>query len=317
MTLDNINEEIQKAETIAILTHESPDGDAMGSSLAMYHALKQMGKNPDVIIPEYSKTYAFLPGTEEILTEGKQESYDLAIALDCADSKRLNGYASYFDEAKTTISIDHHSMNPMFADYNYVDPTSPACAQILVVVLQYLKVNISKEIGTCLLTGIITDTGGFKYAGVTADTFEFAAWLLESGVNVSSIYKKVLQTKTRPSFELTRLAMNRMEFLEDNKITYTYITLEDEKEVEAEEGSHEGIVEIGRDVENVEVAIFLHEKEEGYKISLRSNDYINVADVALMFGGGGHTRAAGCSMQGEREQIKAKLVTEIKKLLKK
>ena len=274
MTLDDITKAINEAETIAILTHESPDGDAMGSSLAMYNALKDMGKKPDIIIPEYPRTFSFLPGADEILKEGKQKQYDLVISLDCADLKRLNGFANYFEDAKTTISIDHHRMNPMFADYNYVDPASPACCQILVVILEYLKVEITKDIGTCLLTGIITDTGGFKYPGVTAETFEFAAWLLTSGVNVSNIYKKVLQIKTRANYELSKLAMNRMEFLEDDRITFTYITLEDEKRFQAEEGSHEGIVEIGRDIEGVEVSIFLHEAEDGFKVSLRSNEYI-------------------------------------------
>lgn len=293
MTLDDITKAINEAETIAILTHESPDGDAMGSSLAMYNALKDMGKKPDIIIPEYPRTFSFLPGADEILKEGKQKQYDLVISLDCADLKRLNGFANYFEDAKTTISIDHHRMNPMFADYNYVDPASPACCQILVVILEYLKVEITKDIGTCLLTGIITDTGGFKYPGVTAETFEFAAWLLTSGVNVSNIYKKVLQIKTRANYELSKLAMNRMEFLEDDRITFTYITLEDEKRFQAEEGSHEGIVEIGRDIEGVEVSIFLHEAEDGFKVSLRSNEYINVSEVCFMFGGGGHMRAAG------------------------
>ena len=316
MTLDDITKAINEAETIAILTHESPDGDALGSSLAMYNALKDMGKKPDIIIPEYPRTFSFLPGADEILKEGKQKQYDLVISLDCADLKRLNGFANYFEDAKTTISIDHHRMNPMFADYNYVDPASPACCQILVVILEYLKVEITKDIGTCLLTGIITDTGGFKYPGVTAETFEFAAWLLTSGVNVSNIYKKVLQIKTRANYELSKLAMNRMEFLEDDRITFTYITLEDEKRFQAEEGSHEGIVEIGRDIEGVEVSIFLHEAEDGFKVSLRSNEYINVSEVCFMFGGGGHMRAAGCKMTGTIEQIKNKLVNEIKKELK-
>ena len=316
MTLDDITKAINEAETIAILTHESPDGDAMGSSLAMYNALKDMGKKPDIIIPEYPRTFSFLPGADEILKEGKQKQYDLVISLDCADLKRLNGFANYFEDAKTTISIEHHRMNPMFADYNYVDPASPACCQILVVILEYLKVEITKDIGTCLLTGIITDTGGFKYPGVTAETFEFAAWLLTSGVNVSNIYKKVLQIKTRANYELSKLAMNRMEFLEDDRITFTYITLEDEKRFQAEEGSHEGIVEIGRDIEGVEVSIFLHEAEDGFKVSLRSNEYINVSEVCFMFGGGGHMRAAGCKMTGTIEQIKNKLVNEIKKELK-
>lgn len=315
MTLDNIVEEINKANTIAILTHESPDGDAMGSSLAMYNALKSIGKSVDVIIPEYSRTYEFLPGAAEIKKEGIKDKYDLVIALDCGDIKRLNGFAKFFEDAKTTISIDHHSMNPMFADYNYVDPTSPACCQILVVILDYLNISINKDIGTCLLTGIITDTGGFKYPGVTAETFEFAAWLLKSGVNVSNVYKKALQIKPRANFELSKLAMDRMEFLEDGKITFTYITKEDEKKVKAEEGAHEGIVEIGRDIEGVEVAIFLHEGDHGFKVSLRSNEYVNVADVSLMFGGGGHARAAGCKIQGSVEQIKLKIVNEIKKVL--
>lgn len=316
MTLDNIVEEINKANTIAILTHESPDGDAMGSSLAMYNALKDMGKSPDVIIPEYSRIFEFLPGTENILKEPKYDEYDLAIALDCGDLKRLNGFTNVFEDAKTTISIDHHSMNPMFADFNYVNPVSPACCQILVIVLEYLNIKITKEIGTCLLTGIITDTGGFKYSGVSAETFEFAAWLLNSGVNVSEIYKKVLQIKTRANYELSKIAMNKMEFLEDDKITFTYVTLEEQANVGNEEGAHEGIVEIGRDIEGVEISIFLREAEDGYKVSLRSNEYINVADVCLMFGGGGHPRAAGCKIQGSPEQIKIKLVNEIKKELK-
>lgn len=317
MTLDDIKNAIEKANTIAILTHESPDGDAVGSSLAMSLALKKIGKNPDVIIPEYSKTYAFLPDSENIKTGLDVKNYDLAIALDCGDIKRLNGFVNYFDDAKETIQIDHHNMNPMFADHNYVDHTSPACCQILVIVFNYLGIEIDKEIGTCLLAGIITDTGGFKYQGVTAETFEFAADLLRSGINVSSIYKKVMQIKPRANFELSKLAMDRMEFLEDGKITFTYITVEDENNVGAEEGSHEGIVEIGRDIEGVEVAIFLHQAEDGeYKVSLRSNDYLNVSDVCLMFGGGGHVRAAGCKLPGTPEEIKQKLVTEIKKSLR-
>lgn len=317
MTLDHIVEEIQKANSIAILTHENPDGDAIGSSLAMYLALKTIKDDVDVIIPEYSKTYKFLPGAEDIKKEGKQERYDLAISVDVPDIKRLNGFAKYFEDAKSTISIDHHSSNKMFANYNFVDPVSPACCQILIVVLEYLKIEITREIGTCLLTGIITDTGGFKYPGVTAETFEFVAWLLNRGIDVSSIYKKALQIKTKANFELTRLGMNRIEFFEDGKISFTYINLEDFKRFGSEEGSHEGIVEIGRDIEGVEVSIFLREQEDGsYKVSLRSNEYVNVSDICLMFGGGGHIKAAGCTIQGDKDQVKEKLVKEIKKALK-
>lgn len=314
MTLDNIKEEIAKAKSIVILTHENPDGDAIGSSLAMYNALKSIGKEVDVIIPEYSKTFAFLPSAEEIKYEtGKK--YDLAIALDAADEKRLNGWYKYFEEASVTISIDHHGSNKMFADYNFVDPVSPACAQILVVILQYLDIEITKDIGTCLLTGIITDTGGFKYSGVNVETFEFAAWLLRRGVNVSDIYKRVLQVKTKPNFELSKLTTERLEFFEDGKITFTYITKEDEKNVNAQTGDHEGLVEIGRDIEGVEVSVFLRETENGFKASLRSNDKVNVSDVCIMFNGGGHPRAAGCNIQGTLEQAKQKIINQVKMYL--
>ena len=311
MTLDNILEEIKKAETIVIMAHETPDGDAIGSCLAMKVALKQLGKNADVIIREVPKIFDFLPGREEIKTDSNVENYDLAISLDCADFKRLVGN-EYFEKAKQTIVIDHHSSNKMYGEINFVNPVAPACCQILIGMFQYFDINIDKELGTCILTGIITDTGGFKYAGVTAETFEFVAFLLNRGINVSKIYRRVLQMKTKPNFELHRIANNRLEFLEDGKIAYTYITMEDEQSVGAETGDHEGIVENGRDVEGVEVSIFVRETDEGLKVSLRSNEYVNVADVALMFGGGGHQRAAGILMQGTREQVKEKLVYQIK-----
>ena len=317
MTLDNILEEIQNAQSILILTHESPDGDAIGSSLAMNLALKELGKNPDVIIPECPRNFEFLAGADEIKKEGTNKNYDLAIAVDCATIERLNGWRNYFEEAKTTINIDHHAKNGMFGDYNYVDPASPACAQILIIVLEALKVKIDKIIGSCLLTGIITDTGGFKYQGVSAETFQFVAWLLQTGVNVSEVYKKAFQIRTRSSFELSRIAMNRLEFLEDGKIAFTYITKQDEKDVNAEPGDHEGIVERGRDIEGVEVSVFLRQREDKtFKISLRSNNYVNVSDIAILFGGGGHIRAAGCKLSGTPEQIKNTLVSAIRKVLK-
>lgn len=317
MTLDKIREEVKKAKNIVILTHEIPDGDAVGSALAMYHSLKQLGKEVDIIIPEYSMTFSFLPGTSEIKKEGKKEQYELAIALDCGDIKRLNGFVNYFEDAKVTINIDHHGSNTMFADYNFVNPDAPACCQILVLVLEYLGVKVDKEIGTCLLTGIITDTGGFKYPGTSTETFEFTSWLLGIGVNVSNIYRKVLEVKTKTNFELTKLAMERLEFIEEGKITFTYMTKEDENRIGSKTGDHEGLVEIGRAIEGVEVSIFIRQSEENtYKISLRSNNYVDVSEVALMFSGGGHIRAAGCVMHASLEEVKQKILTEVKKHLK-
>lgn len=317
MTLDSILEEIKKTEKIVILTHETPDGDAVGSCLAMELALKQLGKEADVIIPEYSRTFAFLPGANEIKKESNIKEYDLAISLDCANFTRLAGGEEYFETAKSKIVIDHHGSNSMYGDLNFVNPVSPACCEILVGMFEYFRININKQIGICVLTGIITDTGGFKYPGVTAETFEFTAELLRKGVNVSEIYKRVLQIKTKANFELGKLIRERMEFFENGKIAFTYMNIADEKSVNAEEGDHEGLVEVGRDIEGVEVSVFIREKENanGYKVSLRSNDYVNVSDVCLMFGGGGHQRAAGCFIPGTVEQVKEKLLKELKKEL--
>ncbi len=317
MTLDNIKEEIKNAGKIVILTHESPDGDAIGSSLAMYNALKQLNKQVDLIIPEYPETFSFLAGAEEIKKQGEEdEKYDLAIALDAADIKRLNGFAKYFENAKVTINIDHHGSNKMFADYNFVNPDAPACCQILILVLEYLGVTITKEIGTCLIAGIITDTGGFKYSGTSKETFEFTAWLLGIGVNVSEVYRKVLEVRTKGNFALTKLAIDRLELLEDGKIAFTYITKEDEKNVNAKNGDHDGLVDIGRTIEGVEVSILLREADGFYKGSLRSNEYVNVSDVCMMFGGGGHVRAAGCSIHLPLEEAREKVINEVKNHLK-
>ena len=250
MTLDEILIEIKNAETIVISAHESPDGDAIGSCMAMKLILEKLGKNPDVIIPEYSRLFNFLPEIDEVKKESDVECYDLAISLDCANLARLVG-KEYFEKAKKTIVID-----------------------------------------------------------------DFTAELIRKGVNVSDIYKKALRTQTKANFLLSKRAIERMEILEDGKVTFTYIDLKDEKEVNAEPGDHEGLVELGRDIEDVEVSIFVREKEENtYRISLRSGNYVNVSDVCLVFGGGGHQRAAGATIQGTLEEVKERILKEVKKAL--
>ena len=317
MTLDEILKQIQKAEKIVILTHESPDGDAVGSSLAMKLIVEKLEKTADVIIPEYSRLFNFLPSAEAIMTDSEIKNYDLAISVDCATLKRM-AKKEYFENAKSTIVIDHHGSNTMYGDLNYVNPASPACCEVLAGMLKYYEIDITKDIGTCLMTGIITDTGGFRHVGITPETFEFTADLIRLGVDVPDIYKRTLNTKTRANFELSKKVMERMEILEDGKVTFTYMNKKDEEEVGAEPGDHEGLVEIGRDIEGVEVSIFIRQKEneEAYKISMRSGNKVNVSDICFLFGGGGHPRAAGALIQGNVEQVKEKLMKEVRKALK-
>ena len=319
MTLDSILEEIKKAQTIVVLTHESPDGDAVSSSLSVMHAISQLGKKADVVIPEYSKDFIFLPGSEKILQQGKIENYDLAISVDCTDLKRLVGAKEYFETAKTTIEIDHHSVNAMFADLNYVDPVSPSCCQVLIAMFEYYGVEITKDLATCILTGIITDTGGFQWGGVTPETFEFAAELIRKGAKLKEICRIALRKKSKAHCELEKLVYNRMEYFEDGKIALAYLTLDDYNNLNTEMGDDEGLVEMLRDIEGVEVSVLLKEKEgtNGFKASLRSHETVNVSDVALLLGGGGHRGAAGCFITGTVEHAKEKIIDAIKHELNK
>ena len=317
MTLDNILEEVKKVENICILAHENPDGDAIGSSLGLYWILKEMGKKPQVLMKKLPKTFSFMLGYETIKEESDIQNFDMTIVVDCPDIKRVNGdLIKYFENAKIKVQFDHHMNNKMFGDYNVVDPASPACAQILVKSFEYLNIDLSKEAMSCFLTGIITDTGGFKNSGITVETFEIAGKCLESGINLSKIYKQSMLTISKTRFEAQKVAMDRMEFFADGKISFTYINEKDTRELGLKDGDHEGIVEIGRNIENVEVSIFLHEEENGYKISLRSNDYVNVADVCMQFGGGGHIKAAGANTTMALEEAKKAIVREVEKRLK-
>ena len=317
MTLDDILVEINNAQTVVILAHEAPDGDAIGSSLAMCLALKNMGKDVTVLMKDFPENFSYLKGREFIKEESDIEVYDLAIVVDCPNIKRVKEeFIPYFENAKVKVQFDHHNKNDMFADYNVVNHVAPAASQILVSSFQYLGIEITKEIGECLLTGVITDTNGFRNSNVTVDAFDYASWCLEKGIDLSKIYKQSMMTMTKSKFEAQKMAMNRLEFFEDGKIAFTYMTKEDDKAVGLKAGEHDGIVEIGKAIEGVEVSIFIYEKEVGYKASLRSNDYVNVSEVCLTFGGGGHIKAAGTNMNMPFEEAKKTIISEVAKHLK-
>ena len=316
MTLDDIKEAIDNANSIVIFAHEKPDGDAIGSSLAFYIAMKKLGKTVDVIIPNFPNDFKFLPYSKEAKTKPSLRQYDLAIAVDCGDIKRLDDPEETYTKTKTRINIDHHISNVMFGDLNYVDPVSPACCQIITGIFKYYKYEIDKDMAICLMTGIITDTGGFKYDTVTSETFEIASEFLGMGVNISKIYKSSLCNVSKEKFNVRNLAADRIEFFENDKISFTYITKEDMEKLNVDKNDLDGIVENGRDIEGVEISIFIYESENGFKVSLRSNNYVNVSDICLLFNGGGHMRAAGCSMQYSLEECKERILNASKRFLK-
>ena len=313
--IDDVISVINKANSIGIFAHITPDGDAIVSSLGLYLGLKQLNKNVEVIADKYSRCFNFLPSILDVKSlDGG--NYDLVIALDCASEDRVFNPGGSFSRGKETLSIDHHASNTYFAKYNYVEERSPSVAKTLVKIFDRLGIEINVDIGTCLMAGIITDSGGFRYDLVDNETFSFAARMLDVGVNISDIYYRVLGLTTKSQFELSRIASSRLKFYNDARLAITYITLEDLKKVNAELGDHEGIVNVGRNIEGVEVSILLREDSEGiYKVALRSKDYVNVSEIAKVFNGGGHVRAAGCIFNCSLGEAMDKLIEEVNKRL--
>ena len=313
--LDKIINIINSNNRFAIFAHISPDGDAIGSSLALYQGLIQLKKDVDVITDEYSDSFNFLSNRDKIKKKGTGK-YDVCIALDCATRDRLYDPNNSFDNSNYTISIDHHSSNTFYANYNYVEDRSPAVCKTLVKIMKRLNINITKEIGEALMTGIITDSGGFRYDTVDDETFEIAAGMLDLGVNISKIYMTTFDLQTKPQFKLTTIATSRLKFVSDGRIAITYITMEDIKKTGAQVGDHEGIVNVGRNVKGVDVSIFLREDgDDIYKVSFRSNNEIDVSEIAKAFDGGGHSKAAGCTINNKLDTAIRKLIKETNKYL--
>lgn len=314
--LENIKEKIENSNSILIMTHINPDGDAVGSSLGLLSALKKIEKKAAVYMPVPNKTFSFLPGYSEIITSVENvKDYDLCIALDSSDLERLGSGREYFEAIEDTIVIDHHITNQNFGDINYLNAVASSTCENLIVVLAAMGIAINKEIAESLYTGILTDTGAFRY-NVQSETYEFVAMLVESGIETAKIYRRLFDLTTLNKTKLLGRALDRLEVLEDGKVSFTYITREDLEEFSLEESDSEGIVNFGRNIEGTEVSIFVKEQSEKYKVSMRANEYVDVSIVASKFAGGGHVRAAGFESLMPLEQIKLAIIEELKKQLK-
>ena len=299
---------INSCYNILLLTHESPDGDAIGSLVAFYHMLKDMNKNVDILIPEYSPGFDFLDSMDDIIKESSK-SYDLAIVVDCASKKRIGQCNKEFDNCKKSIVIDHHASNSKYGDINHIEEDTSSCCQVIYYLFKDWKINITKQIGEALTVGLLTDTAGFRNSNVDKKTFLMAADLLDLGVDIHNIYYLALSKKTMAQYLLMKMTLDRVELYHDGKIAFSYISSEDMENVGAKMGDHEGLVDLGRNIEGVEVSVFLRE-DNGYKISFRSNGHINVNNIAGKFDGGGHKMAAGGSSNLGFKELKEKLIEE-------
>ena len=308
-----INDLINNSKSILLLTHESPDGDAIGSVLAFYYYLISINKSVDMVILDVPKVFDFLPCIDRIV-DNVDGFYDLGIVLDCASKERIGQKGDILSKCKNTIVIDHHISNTKYGDVNYVMGDISSCSQVVYYLFRDLDISISKEMGEAIITGVLTDTNGFGHCGVDGDTFKLACELNDIEVDIHSIYQKVLWTKTMSQYNLMKIGMDRLEFLCDRKIAFTYILEDDFINVGAILGEHEGIVDIGRNIDGVLVSIFIRENN-GWSISLRSTGMIDVGKIALNLGGGGHRMASGGKLYGSFDEVKDKVINEVERAI--
>ena len=305
---------IDKSNSILILTHESPDGDAIGSSMAFYDMLLELKKNVDIVIPEFPETFNYLNHISDIKTSSDKE-YDLCIVLDCSNKKRVSQSNNEFDNCKKSIVIDHHISNAKYGDINYVEGATSSCCQVVYYLFKEWKVKINKDIGEALITGCLTDSNGFRNNDVNNWTFLMAAELFDLGINIYRIYYLAISKKSMAQYLLMKMTLDRMELFADGKIAFSYISREDMENVSAKQGDHEGLVDLGRNIDGVEVSIFMRE-DDIYRVSFRSNGLIDVNEVAKKFDGGGHKMAAGVKLSGSFKEIKEKVISAVIEELK-
>ena len=305
---NDILDEIKKSNKILIIAHEKPDGDAVGSSFAMYHFLKKMNKNVDIVLQDVPETFNYIKELK-VIKETSKEKYDLGLVLDCTKKDRLGNNEELLTNCNTIINIDHHSTNNNFGVINHVKPELSSCAEVLYYLFDK-DFMLDKTIGECLLTGVLTDTGGFSNDNVLSSTIEMVKELINIGVDFHKVYFNAVSKQTKKQYELANIARERLVFYDNGKIAYTYINKEDLDRIEALPGDYEGIVDIGRNIAGVEVSIFIRE-DDGYRISLRSNGKVDVSEIATKFNGGGHKMASGCIFKDNLEENKKLLIDEI------
>ena len=287
-----------RANKLALISHAHPDGDTVGATLALRLAFLRLGKAVDVICDgEIPKFLGFLEGHDAyIRPQQAATDYDAVIAVDVASPELMRGAASVFDAVPVKLVIDHHPTNPCFGDYNLLYAGECACCVAAFDVIEAMKVELTKEMSTCLMTGMSTDTGHFQYAYTSAAAFRAAAKLLEAGADVSDISKRLYRMQERNRVNITRIAYQKMRFELDGQVGVIELTKEDFEAAGCKPTQTDGLVNLALEVEGVRMAIMATEREDCVKLSLRAFEPDTVNDVARQFGGGGHAQAAGCSI---------------------
>jgi bifunctional oligoribonuclease and PAP phosphatase NrnA len=300
---------IESAQTVLVVAHVSPDGDAIGSLLGLTESLRLMGKTVtgalDDGVPDY---LAFIPKTDTIVTEASEGEFDLMISTDASDMERSGKVGAYgFAHSKTIINVDHHATNTGFGDIHLVVPSAVSAAEVVFDLLSYMNHDMSEDAAYALLTGMVTDTLGFRVNSVTSRTLEIAQSLMQKNAPLSTIMQRTLNSREYQEVELWKLAFASIQL--DAGVISANITLDDIKTVGLDKPTDGGLVSYLVNVNEAKVSVVFKEQPENkVEISFRSKYGYDVATVALELGGGGHKQASGCTVEGSMEEVRARVL---------
>lgn len=313
-----LNDIIKSSKNILIISHLNPDGDTLGSMCGMFSAIKDnFKKNADMLLlSKVPAIYEFLPyaGEARLLeTYDKSREYDLVINVDIAAYDRMCGAAVLFDRAKFTVNIDHHKTNNSYAKLNLISPTASSTGEVLYDLMKEMGWKISLNTATALYTAILTDTGSFRFDNTGEKTFKTASELVAIGVKPAVIYKHCYESNTKGLVQFQAYCLSKAVFEDNDKIAYAVIYKKDMEKFCAGEDCTEGLAEKLRAIVTTDIAFIV--KEIGVnisKVSMRSKVF-DVSDICSVFGGGGHSQAAGCVIKAAPASVVAKVLEEIRK----
>ena len=305
--MEDILQEILKASSIAIAGHVRPDGDCVGSCLALYNYLTTICEGEDfrvidLYLEDIPEKFKFLPGSDRSLKEPSNRSYDLLIVLDCASMDRIGVAPSVMEQSLQTLCIDHHVSNTHFARATLLDPGASSTCEILFEMMDYDRID--RNTAECLYLGIVHDTGVFRHSCTTQRTLEIAGALVEKGVPFSRIIDETFYQKTYLQNQILGRCLLESIMVLDGRVIVSSISRKIQEFYGACPADLDGVIDQLRVTKGVEAAILIREEEsQTYKVSMRSNGMINVSKIAVYFGGGGHVQAAGCTMEGALHDV--------------
>jgi len=296
---DDVLSAILSAGSVLLFGHVNPDGDTLGSVLALKVRLERMGKRVQAMVDGFVPSrLAFLPGANQLLTaDATPEAFDLAVAVDVASIDRLGKFESIFAAAEKTVVIDHHGTNAGYAQINMIDGDAPAAAILVYRLLEQMDMPLSREEAICLYTALSTDTGNFIYDSTNAESFALMGKLMEAGLPLPEYSRRLFRQKEVPFVRLLAQVLPSLRIIADGRIAGLQLTMEQMQRAGANGGHTDGIVDYAIDLEGVGIAYFAREIEGGkVKVSLRALEPYAVDQIAARFGGGGHKLAAGLTL---------------------